>query len=153
MKIVYVAFSCAPCYGSEARIGWRIPIEAAKANEVIVFTAAGNKHVIESYLKDNPVPHISFQYVGIPTLARKLFKGPLFSGQLLFWNKGVSREIKRLATNEQIDVIHQLSPVEFRAIGNYGKIAKDISYVCGPVGGRIHSKVLKNLCIWKGKTA
>lgn len=31
-------------------------------------------------------------------------------------------------------MIHQITPVEFRSLGNYGKIP-NIRFVCGPLGG------------------
>lgn len=135
MKIIYIAFSCAPCYGSEARIGWRIPVEASKDNEVTVFTAAGNARVIESYLIQNPIDHLKFYYIDIPPILKKICKGPLFSLRLLFWNGNVQKKIKEIINREDVDVIHQITPVEFRAIGNYGSIKRKAVYVCGPVGG------------------
>ena len=119
MKIIYIAFSCAPCYGSEARIGWRIPVEASKDNEVMVFTAAGNARVIESYLIQNSIDNLRFYYIDIPPILKKICKGPLFSLRLLFWNGNVQKKIKEIINREDVDVIHQITPVEFRAIGNY----------------------------------
>ena len=40
----------------------------------------------------------------------------------------------KISADQKIDVIHQITPIEFRAIGDYGKIA-NIKFVCGPLGG------------------
>ena len=41
---------------------------------------------------------------------------------------------KKICADQKIDVIHQITPIEFRAIGDYGKIA-NTKFVCGPLGG------------------
>lgn len=50
------------------------------------------------------------------------------------WNRRVLPLAKKICEDEKIDVIHQITPIEFRAIGDYGKIA-NIKFVCGPLGG------------------
>ncbi len=39
-----------------------------------------------------------------------------------------------ICKKEKIDIIHQITPVEFRSIGRYGEIP-DVKFVCGPLGG------------------
>lgn len=58
----------------------------------------------------------------------------MYSGRLNIWNKRVLPLAKRICFEEKIDIIHQITPIEFRAIGNYGKI-KNVKFVCGPLGG------------------
>ena len=36
-NILYIAFSCQPNKGSEEKIGWNIPLESSKINNVFVF--------------------------------------------------------------------------------------------------------------------
>ena len=38
MNILYIAYSCSPKSGSEEKIGWSIPLESAKSNNVFVIT-------------------------------------------------------------------------------------------------------------------
>lgn len=58
----------------------------------------------------------------------------MYSGRLNVWNRRVLPLAKKISADQKIDVIHQITPIEFRAIGDYGKIA-NIKFVCGPLGG------------------
>lgn len=137
MNIIYIAYSCSPFHGSEDKIGWNIPIESAKSNKVIVITKEEQRGYIEEYLRCNPLENISFHYVDIPNAYKKMFSGALYSGRLNIWNKHALKLVKDICAKEQIDIIHQITPVEFRSIGNYGKIP-GVKFVCGPVGGAEH---------------
>ena len=60
MKILYVAYSCSPTYGSEDAIGWNTAIEMSKENEVIVITKKEHEFVINDYLKRNQHKNLKF---------------------------------------------------------------------------------------------
>lgn len=45
-------------------------------------------------------------------------------------NRRVLPLAKKICADQKIDIIHQITPIEFRAIGDYGKIA-NIKFVCG----------------------
>ena len=49
MNILYIAYFCSPYWGSEDRIGWRIPLESAKSNCVYVITRIEERRSIEQY--------------------------------------------------------------------------------------------------------
>lgn len=134
MNILYVAISCNPTNGSEDQIGWSIPFESSKTNKVWVVTAAEQKPYIENYVNKNGIKNISFIYVDIPAFYKKIFKGFFYSGRLLVWNKKAFQIIRNISKEKSIDIIHQITPVEFRAVGNYGKIP-GVKFVCGPLGG------------------
>ena len=87
MNILYIACSCSPCYGSEDKIGWNIPIMSSRENKVFVVTFEKNRESIEKYLSDNELNNISFYYIDIPDIYKKIFSGFLLSGRLNVWHK------------------------------------------------------------------
>lgn len=133
MKILYVALSCSPCNGSEDKIGWNVPFEASKENEVYVITLIEQKRYIEEYLSKNPVKNLHFTYIDVASFYKKIFKGSLFSLRFGMYNRRAFKEAKKLCAENDIKVIHQITPIEFRAIGDYGKI-KNVNFVLGPIG-------------------
>ncbi len=136
MQLVYIAHSCSPYHGSEARIGWRIPLEAAKDNRVIVMTVPESKNYIEQYMEENGnLLNIEFNYIDVPLIVKKLCKGPFFSLRLMIWNNEVITYLREIQKEQKIDIVHQINPVEFRSIGDYGTVG-DVAYICGPVGGQ-----------------
>ncbi len=134
MNILYIACSCSPYYGSEDKIGWSIPVMSARDNNVFVVTFEKNRKGIEKYLSQNPIKNIDFYYVDIPNTYKKIFSGFFFSGRLNIWHKRACKLVKSICKKKNIDIIHQITPVEFRSIGNYGKI-KGVKFVCGPIAG------------------
>lgn len=134
MNILYIAYSCNPFAGSEDKIGWCVPYESSKTNKVYVITKEEQREPIEKYLQKYPLQNIKFYYVDIPIFYKKIFKGFMYSGRLNIWNKRAFPLAKRICEEKKIDIIHQITPIEFRAIGDYGKIA-NIKFVCGPLGG------------------
>lgn len=134
MNILYIAISCSPYEGSEAKIGWNIPKESAEKNRVFVITMEKNKADIEGYLSREPLGNIRFYYVDIPDICKKIYRGAFFSGQLIVWSKRALKTAQKVCREEKIDLIHQITPVEFRSIGDYGKIP-GVKFVCGPIAG------------------
>lgn len=134
MNILYIAYSCDPYNGSEDKIGWCITRACAEYNRVYVITKAEHRVSIECYLKDHSIDNATFFFVDIPRRYKKFLKGYLYSGRLNLWNKRAFLLAVKLCALYEIDIIHQITPVEFRAIGDYGKIPQ-IKFVCGPVGG------------------
>lgn len=133
MNILYISQSCNPYNGSEDQIGWGVPWEAAKENKVSVITRTDLKDSIELFLEKNKKRSIKVYYVDIPALYKKIFRGFFYSGRLLKWNRNARSLVKQLCSTEKFDIIHQLTPIEFRSIGDYGCIP-GIKYVCGPLG-------------------
>ena len=134
MNILYVAYSCAPNKGSEDKIGWNIPLESAKTNRVCILTREEQRGVIEAYLKENHITNIKFYYVDIPHIYKKFFKGVACSLKLNILHRRAISFAKKICEIENIEIIHQITPIEFRSVGNYGKIP-NIKFVCGPLGG------------------
>ena len=53
MNILYIAYSCSPYHGSEDKIGWNVPVECAKTNNVFVITKEEQREYTENYLRIN----------------------------------------------------------------------------------------------------
>lgn len=142
MKIIYIAYSCDPFNGSEDQIGWNIPFYNSQnnKNEIFVITKREQKNNIEKYFKEkNIYPfNIHFYYVDIPQIYKKIFSDFLYSGRLNLWHRRAIKIAKKICKENEIDIIHQLTPIEFRAIGKYYRI-KNIKYVVGPIGGGVNT--------------
>ncbi len=134
MNILYIAYSCMPNKGSEEKIGWSIPLEASKHHNVFVVTKEEHRKTIEQYKKDNGIDNIKFFYVDINNVYKKLFKGVMYSVRLNIWHKNAYPIVRDICKKENIDIIHQITPIEFRSIGKYGDI-ENTKFVCGPLGG------------------
>lgn len=134
MNILYIAYSCAPDQGSEDKIGWNVPMESAKTNRVYVITKEEHRESIEKYLSENRHKGLSFFFVDIPIFYKKIFKGFLYSGRLNIWHRKSLPIAKEICKKHKIDIVHQITPIEFRSIGLYGTIP-GIKFVCGPLGG------------------
>lgn len=134
MNILYIAYSCMPEKGSEEKIGWSIPLESAKTNKVFVVTKKEHRKTIEQYIHKNAINNIKFYYVDIPKAYKCVFKGIAYSLRLNIWLKKATTVVREICKEEKIDIIHQITPVEFRSVGDFYKI-QDIPFICGPLGG------------------
>lgn len=133
MNILYIAYSCSPNRGSEARIGWKIPIECAKKHKVTVITKKEHENEIREHLNNNPVD-IDFYFVDIPQKYKMLFDDFFYLGRLHIWQNYALKKVRELCEKEKYDVIHQIAPVEFRSVADCGRI-RDVKFICGPLGG------------------
>ena len=134
MNILYIAYSCSPNRGSEDRIGWKIPLTCAEKHKVFVITKAEHRAEIEAYTAQATEQRVEYFYVDIPARYKKIFRGFAYSGRLNIWHKRAVALAVQICRRENIDIIHQITPVEFRSIGDYGSIP-GVQFVCGPVGG------------------
>ena len=134
MNILYIAYSCDPYYGSEDKIGWNIPFENSKEHNVFLITKSEHIKSFERYEKENGKLNFSYYFADINEIYKKLFKGPLYSGRLNVWHSNAYKIAKKICSENDIDVIHQITPIEFRSIGKYYKI-NSAKFVCGPLGG------------------
>lgn len=133
-KILYIALSCGPNLGSEDAVGWNVPLEMARmGHEVSVLTREDKRDEIELYLKTYSVGACPrFLYRRLPGFSR-LLRGPLYSARASVWCRAVSREIASIALSGDFDVVHQITPVEFRSVVNLDGV--DALRVVGPLGG------------------
>lgn len=136
MKILYVALSCGPNLGSEDAIGWNLPLEVSRiGHDVTVLTREDKRTEIEEYISKHPEDRYpTYKYVPLSKTAA-LCKGPLYSLRALIWCRSASKFVKHIASLEHFDVIHQITPVEFRAILDLREGGVRSLKMLGPVGG------------------
>ena len=135
MRLLYISYSCDPYNGSEDQIGWNVPFNAfMQGNEVIVLTKAEHKASINKYLEEHPEIKIDFHYIDVPLIYKKVFKGLLYSARIILWQRRAYKIAKAICNENAIDVIHQVAPIEYRALGKYGSI-QGVKFVAGPIGG------------------
>lgn len=109
-------------------------MEGAKTNDVIVVTKEEHRAIIEKYTAENNITNPKFYFVDIPRLYKRLFKGVAYSVRLNIWHRKAFPLVKQICESSGVEVIHQITPIEFRSIGPYYKIPK-VRFVCGPLGG------------------
>lgn len=134
MNILYIAYSCSPNSGSEDAIGWNVPLEMSNRHNVFVITKEEHKKSILVFLESHPNCRLHFYFVDVSSVYKKLFTSFLYSGRLIVWNNKAIVKAQQICEKYHIDIIHQITPVEFRAIGDYGKI-RNVKFVVGPLGG------------------
>lgn len=134
MKILYVALSCGPNLGSEDVIGWHLPIAAAEAGHcVTVLTRTDKREEIESYIESHPSStYPRYVYAPLSKFA-EFCKGPLYSVRAILWCRSIRSLLERMCSETSFDIIHQITPVEFRALADYSDLGAKT--VVGPIGG------------------
>ena len=134
MKILYVALSCGPNLGSEDAIGWHLPIAAARAgHDVTVLTRTDKREEIQAYIESHPSQiYPRYVYGSLGKLAG-FCRGPLYSARAILWCRSIRPLLERICAETSFDIIHQITPVEFRAIADYSGL--NAQTVVGPVGG------------------
>lgn len=137
MRVLCIALSCSPFGGSEDAVGWNTPLAMARGGmEVTVIARAEQKHDMDIWRVENPNETMPrFIYVPVPKiLDAKPFRGQFQSLRLNPWLRRVHRVIKAMiAQGECFDVIHQITPVEFRAVMR--PVVHSGINVIGPLGG------------------
>lgn len=117
MRILYIALSCSPYGGSEDAIGWNLPLAMAMAGEdVTVITRSEQKTYIDCWYREHSnVPKLQFEYVPVPR-PLSAFHGRLQSLRLNPWLHCARKRAGTMVHDQDFDVIHQITPIEFRAI-------------------------------------
>ena len=134
MNIIYIAYSCNPYNGTEDKLGWYTPYYASKNNNVTIITKEESRESVEKFIDENKCNNINVHYIDIPIVYKKIYSGSFYSGRQNVWNKRAYLKAQEICRSQKIDLVHQITPVEFRSIGPYGKI-ENVPFVCGPIGG------------------
>lgn len=140
MNILFIAMSCGPLRGSEDAIGWNLPIAMhEKGHNVFVLTREDKKEEIEDYLSTHS-DYSGPNYIYVPqTKIEKLLNGPFVSAKVMSWCRRVSKMIPKICVDYKIDVIHQITPIEFRSIIDLSLFSKTAASkpvaAIGPLGG------------------
>lgn len=133
------ATACLPNAGSEAGVGWNVVTQMSNYYNVVVFTKEENREKIESYIKDNPIANISFEYYDIPKCIRWIFftKRKLFRNRSIIydflWHLMSLPRFKRLAKRCNAQLAHHVNQCQYRILSPC--YALNIPTVYGPLGG------------------
>lgn len=117
-------------------MGWNTPLAAMRLGaEVTVITRTEQKQFIDRWRNENPGAAMpAFEYVPVSKiLDAKPFRGQFQSLRLGPWLASVRRRVIEMLRNECFDVIHQVTPVEFRAVMK--PVVHAGVNVIGPLGG------------------
>ena len=136
MRILIVAFSCAPNAGSEPGVAWNwLKSLAAKSHELTVLTPASKRERIAAAAAQSAaLKRISFRYIGNAqheTLARK--SRFLLQLYYVYWQWCARRAALRIAREKPFDVVHAITIGGVRFPAFLGGIAQQ--FVLGPIGG------------------
>jgi glycosyltransferase involved in cell wall biosynthesis len=136
MRVLVVAFSCAPNRGSESKVAWNwVKSLAANSHELIVLTTPRDRDLITAAAAQSAdLKRISFRYLGNvkrESLAHKW----RFVLQLyyIYWQWGARRAALRIAREKPLDVVHAITLGGVRFPAFLGGIAQQ--FVLGPIGG------------------
>jgi glycosyltransferase involved in cell wall biosynthesis len=147
LRVLVCAFAASPLRGSEASIGWNIPLHVARYHDVSVLTvdeAVGEplREEIDAWVRDKgPITGLTFHFVQRRWISRLLLRRypneslflPLFYLGYRVWQRAAFREAQRLHAEQPFDVVHHLSITGYREPGYVWKL--DAPFVWGPIGG------------------
>lgn len=134
MKILYIAFACDPCAGSEAQVGWSWASAMRRNADVYVLTRNENKASLERYMHENKIDNIHIFYHDIPSWMNIYYKtGNMYHLFYLIWQKTLKSVIKDLNKIYKFDYVHHVSLGDFRSISGAWKLPTQ--FIFGPVGG------------------
>lgn len=135
LRVLISAFSCRPGFGSEPGVGWNISREMAECHDVWVLTHHVNQGPIEAELSRNPLPGLTFIYVGMPRLlALRKLVGPVTSFMYQYaWQLKAYAVARRLARAQQFDLIHHVTLGKCWSPSFLALLP--IPFLWGPVGG------------------
>jgi glycosyltransferase involved in cell wall biosynthesis len=136
MRILIVAFSCAPNAGSEPGVAWNwLKSLATKSHELTVLTPSSNRERIAGAVAQSAtLKRISFRYIGNAkhvTLAHK--SRFLLQPYYVYWQWCARRAALRIAREKPFDVVHAITIGGVRFPAFLGGIAQQ--FVLGPIGG------------------
>lgn len=135
-RVLYLAYVCAPGWGSEPGIGWNRAVEMSKYCDVWVVCEEGScRPWIESYFAAHPAnPHLHFIYVPLQRSEQWLYRLPsgLYAAYHL-WHRRAYRAACQLHAEVGFDLTHQVTFGGYREPSDLWKL--DVPFVWGPVGG------------------
>ncbi|HSQ44041.1 MAG TPA: glycosyltransferase [Ginsengibacter sp.] len=139
INVLISSFACGPYWGSEVGMGWNWIINLSNHCNLVIITEQGFQSDIEAELpKLNLANKPTFYYIDIGNKGRELFwkQGSfMFYNYYNKWQKKTYLLGKTLISKHDIKIVHQLNLIGFREPGYLWKLASQIPFVWGPVGG------------------
>ncbi|MCP2728629.1 glycosyltransferase family 4 protein [Limnofasciculus baicalensis] len=138
MKVLLVAYECAPNAGSEMASGWNWPLHLADlGHEVWVLNRMG-KESTEKALASRPMSKIHWIYVDTPAwikFCRRFAKNTtwLIGLSYLVWQKQAYKIARQLDEKQGFDLVHHITMANLSAGSQLCQLNKP--FIFGPVGG------------------
>ncbi|HEY2826130.1 MAG TPA: glycosyltransferase [Pirellulales bacterium] len=135
-RLLILAHSCNPEFGSEPGLGWNWVVQAAKRFPTwVICDEQYNRAAIERFIARNgPIANLKFEYVAGSRSETFLCRVPgAFYAAYNLWHRRAFRIAKELHGHLHFDLVHQLNLMGFREPGYLWKL--DSPFMWGPVGG------------------
>lgn len=137
LKVLVSAYACQPGHGSEAGVGWNLPLHLAAQADVWVLTRQNNRRDIERAISIAPVRSLHFLYYDLPGWARWWKRGP--RGVFLYyylWQVGALGVARRAHRRHGFHLVHHATFVRYWTPTFMTYL--NVPLVWGPVGGAEH---------------
>lgn len=143
--ILVLAYAISPIRGSEYSVAWNYITHMSQYHQLTVLYGTSGDHLgdtgeLETYMQKNPLPNTRFVFVKAKKSTNWINyfnkKGILvYTFYLAYkqWHKSVYKKAEEILKEEQIDLIHYISPIGYREPGYLWKIK--LPYIWGPIGG------------------
>ena len=143
--ILVLAYAISPIRGSEYSVAWNYITHMSQYHQLTVLYGTSGDHLgdtgeLETYMQKNPLPNTRFVFVKAKKSTNWINyfnkKGIwVYTFYLAYkqWHKSVYKKAEEILKEEQIDLIHYISPIGYREPGYLWKIK--LPYIWGPIGG------------------
>lgn len=144
LHVLMCAGACHPDLGSEFAVGWQWVTAAAQHHRVTVVTgdAHGTAEAIQKRLDADPQLRENLTVRAIPwfdppqsrTLERLwVAVPPIYYWHYRRWLKHATEEMRRIADEDPVDIVHQVTYICYREPGRGWTLGRP--FVWGPIGG------------------
>lgn len=137
-KVLVNAYAVSPERGSEPGMGWNWCVRLARECELFIITEGEFKDEIERALPSLPQGNnMHFYYLPVSDRTRRMCWNQgdwRFYFHYSRWQRRALKVARRICSDNDIDIIHQLNMVGFREPGYLWKI-HGIPFVWGPIAG------------------
>ena len=138
LKVLVNAYAISPDRGSEPGMGWNWCKGLAQECELFIITESEFRSEIEKGLPSLPqAANMHFYYLPVSERVREMCRNQgdwRFYYYYALWQRRALKLARKICSEQQMDVIHQLNMVGFREPGLLWKI-KGPKYIWGPVSG------------------
>jgi glycosyltransferase involved in cell wall biosynthesis len=144
LHVLMCAGACHPDMGSEFAVGWQWVTAAAQHHRVTVVTgdAHGSAEAIQKRLAADPELRKNLTLRSIPwfdpprsRMLEKLWVAvpPIYYFYYRRWLKQAAEEMRRIADEDPVDIVHQVTYICYREPGSAWTLGRP--FVWGPIGG------------------
>ena len=139
--ILVLAYAISPIRGSEYSVAWNYITHMSQYHQLTVLYGTSGDHLgdtgeLETYMQKNPLPNTRFVFVKAKKSTNWINyfnkKGIwVYTFYLAYkqWHKSVYKKAEEILKEEQIDLIHYISPIGYREPGYLWKIK--LPYIWG----------------------